>query len=125
MRLLLDTNVVLWWQNGDRRLGAHTRQTIATADTVLVSAAVLWEIAIKAHLGKLDVSLVEVFDLSADGFHELPIRGVHALVAGELPPHHKDPFDRMIAAQAQVEKLTLVTSDAIFAKYGVKVLAAH
>lgn len=123
MRLLLDTSVVLWWQSGDRRLNAHTRHAIANADTVLVSAAALWEIAIKVRLGKLDVSLDDVFDLSADGFRELPIRGVHARVAGELPAHHQDPFDRMIVAQALVEKLTLVTSDAIFGKYGVAMLA--
>jgi len=123
LRLLLDTSVVLWWQNGDRRLDAHTRHAIAKADTVLVSAAALWEIAIKARLGKLDVSLDDVFDLSADGFRELPIRGVHARVAGELPAHHRDPFDRMIVAQALVEELTLVASDAIFAKYGVAMLA--
>jgi len=123
LRLLLDTSVILWWQSGDRRLEAPTRHAIATADTVLVSAAALWEIAIKARLGKLDVSLDDVFDLSADGFRELPIRGVHARVAGELPAHHKDPFDRMIVAQALVEELTLVTSDAIFAKYGVAMLA--
>jgi len=123
LRLLLDTSVVLWWQNGDRRLGARTRRAIATADTVLVSAATLWEIAIKARLGKLNVSLDDVFDLSADGFRELPIRGAHARMAGELPAHHKDPFDRMIVAQTLVEELTLVTSDAIFAEYGVAVLA--
>ena len=123
MRLLLDTSVVLWWQNGDRRLDAHTRHAIATAETVLVSAAALWEIAIKARLGKVDVSLDDVFDLSADGFRELPIRGAHARVAGELPAQHRDPFDRMMVAQALVEKLTLVTSDAIFAKYGIAMLA--
>jgi PIN domain nuclease of toxin-antitoxin system len=122
LRLLLDTHALLWWQQGDRRLNAHVRRAIAGADSVFVSAAVLWEIVIKAQLGKLEASLDAVFDLSADGFRELPIRGLHARVAGELPPHHKDPFDRMIAAQAQVEELTLVTSDEIFRKYGVRTL---
>ncbi len=122
MRLLLDTHTLLWWQQGDRRLNARARRGIAAADSVFVSAAVLWEIVIKARLGKLHASLDAVFDLSADGFRELPIRGLHARVAGELPPHHKDPFDRMLAAQAQVEGLTLVTSDEIFRKYGVRTL---
>lgn len=122
MRLLLDTHTLLWWQQDDRRLGTQARRAIASADFVFVSAAVLWEIVIKAQLGKLQASLDAVFDLSADGFRELPIRGIHARVAGELPPHHKDPFDRMIAAQAQVEELTLVTSDDVFRKYGVSTL---
>ena len=122
MRLLLDTHILLWWQQGDRRLNASAQRAIAGADSVFVSAAVLWEIVIKAQLGKLHASLDAVFDLSADGFRELPIRGLHARVAGELPPHHKDPFDRMLAAQAQVEGLTLVTSDEIFRKYGVRTL---
>ncbi len=122
MRLLLDTHTLLWWQQDDRRLGTQARRAIASADSVFVSAAVLWEIVIKAQLGKLQASLDAVFDLSADGFRELPIRGIHARVAGELPPHHKDPFDRMIAAQAQVEELTLVTSDDVFRKYGVSTL---
>ena len=122
MRLLLDTHALLWRQQGDRRLNARARRAIAGADSVFVSAASLWEIVIKAQLGKLQASLDAVFDLPADGFRELPIRGIHARVAGELPPHHKDPFDRMIAAQAQVEDLTLVTSDDVFRKYGVRTL---
>lgn len=123
MRLLLDTHVLLWWQNGDRRLRAEARQSIAIADSVYVSAASLWEIAVKAQLGKLRASLDAVFDVAADGFRELPIRGAHARAAGELPPHHKDPFDRMLVAQAQVEGLALVTVDEVFRKYAVKILA--
>ena len=103
-------------------MSAGAQRAIAGADSVLVSAASLWEIAIKAQLGKLQASLDLVFDLSADGFRELPIRGIHARIASEFPPHHKDPFDRMLAAQAQVEELTLVTSDDVFAKYGVRTL---
>ncbi len=122
MRLLLDTHALLWWQQGDRRLSPVARRAISDADSVQVSAAALWEIVIKAQLGKIEASLDAVFDLSADGFRELPIRGIHARAAGELPPHHKDPFDRMIAAQAQVEDLTLVTSDPIFTAYGVRTL---
>lgn len=122
MRLLLDTHALLWWQQGDRRLSPAARRAISGADSVQVSAAALWEIVIKAQLGKIEASLDAVFDLSADGFRELPIRGIHARAAGELPPHHKDPFDRMIAAQAQIEDLTLVTSDAIFTAYGVRTL---
>ncbi len=122
MRLLLDTHALLWWQQGDRRLSPVARRAISGADSVQVSAATLWEIVIKAQLGKIEASLDAVFDLSADGFRELPIRGIHARAAGELPPHHKDPFDRMIAAQTQIEDLTLVTSDAIFTAYGVRTL---
>lgn len=122
MRLLLDTHALLWWQQGDRRLSPVARRAISDADSVQVSAAALWEIVIKAQLGKIEASLDAVFDLSADGFRELPIRGIHARAAGELPPHHKDPFDRMIAAQAQVEDLTLVTSNPIFTAYGVRTL---
>ena len=123
MRLLLDTHALLWWQQGDRRLSAPARRAIESADSVLVSAATLWEIVIKTQLGKLEAPLDAVFDIEADGFHELPIRGVHARALDKLPPHHKDPFDRMIAAQAQVEELTVVTSDDVFKKYGVRTLS--
>lgn len=122
MRLLLDSHILLWWQSGHRRLDRRSGKAIANADAVYVSAAVLWEIAIKTHLGRLRGSLDAIFDLSKDGFSELPVRGAHARVAAALPPHHKDPFDRMIAAQAQVEELTLVTTDDIFKAYGVRTL---
>jgi PIN domain nuclease of toxin-antitoxin system len=122
LRLLLDTRVLLWWQRGDQRLNPRTRDTIASADTVLVSAAALWEIAIKTHLGRLDADLDAVFDLAADGFRELPIRGAHAKVAASLPAHHNDPFDRMMVAQARVEDLILVSADGIFGGYDVRLL---
>jgi PIN domain nuclease of toxin-antitoxin system len=122
LKLLLDTHALLWWQMGDRRLSSKARRAVASADLVYVSAASFWEIVIKAQLGKLDASLDDAFDISKDGFRELPIRGVHARAAGELPPHHKDPFDRMIAAQTNVEGLTLVTNDEVFALYTVRTL---
>ena len=122
MRLLLDTHALLWWQQGDRRLSPPARRAIEEADSVLVSAAALWEIVIKVRLGKLEASLNAVFDLGADGFHELPIRGQHARAAGELPGDHKDPFDRIMAAQARVENLTLVSNDPAFASLGVRAL---
>jgi PIN domain nuclease of toxin-antitoxin system len=123
LRLLLDTHILLWWQRRDRQLGRSDTRAIANADAVYVSAASLWEIAIEVRLGKLEASLDSVFNLEADGFRELPIRGLHARAAGNLPDHHRDPFDRVIAAQSQIEGLTLVTSDPIFARYAVKTLS--
>ncbi len=125
MNLLLDTHVLLWWLSDDKMLGAKARAAIANPDVqVFVSAASAWEISIKMTLGKLDApeNLEEALDTS--GFTPLPITIDHALAAGRLPEHHRDPFDRMLIAQAQLERLTLVTHDGAFGHYDVGLLDA-
>ncbi len=126
MTLLLDTHVFLWWLVDHPRLREKTRSALEDAATVIhVSAASFWEIAIKAGLGRIDLGRVDLAaELEAGGFQELPIRARHALEVLALPRHHDDPFDRMLAAQARVEGLTLVSRDAIFARYGVYLLRA-
>jgi PIN domain nuclease of toxin-antitoxin system len=121
--LLLDSHALLWWQDDDARLGTRVREAIEQPGLPLFfSVASIWELAIKQALGKLDVpgSLLEV--LAEESFTELPISSAHALTAGALPPHHRDPFDRMLVAQAQSEGLTLVTNDARITGYDVPVL---
>jgi PIN domain nuclease of toxin-antitoxin system len=122
VRLLLDTHVVLWWQRDDRRLKRAARQAIATADIVWVSSVSGWEIAIKTALGRLRLDEPLPALLRADDFTELPMTLGHAVRLEALPPHHSDPFDRMLAAQALCEKATLVTTDRAFAPYGVTTL---
>lgn len=123
MRLLLDTHVLIWWDEG-ARLAARAAGAIREADQVYVSAVSAWEIAIKASLGRL-VTERRVPDVVAEsGFEELPVRLAHAEGAQTLAWHHRDPFDRMLAAQAIHEGLTLVTRDPIFGRYGVKTLKA-
>lgn len=124
MRLLLDTHVLLWWLADDPALSVQARRLIANEPEVLVSAASVWEIAIKRALGKLEVpeDLLEAID--ASGIGRLPIGLEHAVIAGALPRHHDDPFDRMLVAQARHEGLTLLTSDARIASYAVAVLPA-
>ena len=123
MRLLLDTHTLLWWLAGDAHLSAKARKAIAAErNDVLVSAASGWEISTKHRLGKLDASaLVGQIGaiLSAQSFGTLDITVDHAERAGALPGGHKDPFDRMLIAQAQAENLTLVSNDAAFDAYGV------
>jgi PIN domain nuclease of toxin-antitoxin system len=120
--LLLDTHVVLWWQRDDRRLNQAARQAIAEADRVLVSAISAWEVTIKVALGRL--RLTEPFRglLAADDFTELPLTLAHAEALAALPPHHPDPFDRALVAQARVEHATLVSHDRAFAPYAVPML---
>ena len=125
MKLLLDTHVLLWWLADDPRLGADARALIAEpSHAVLVSAASVWEIAIKRTLGKLafDADLVAV--MVENRVVSLPITVEHALHAGALSRHHDDPFDRMLIAQAQLEQASLVTHDAQFASYEVEILWA-
>jgi PIN domain nuclease of toxin-antitoxin system len=123
--LLLDAHAVLWWLADDDTLDAPARAAIADpANDVLVSAATVWEIAIKRAIGKLDAptGLLEVLDRA--GFDVLPITGGDAERAGELPRHHRDPFDRMLVAQASRLDALIVSRDAAFADYGVPVLKA-
>ena len=125
MRLLLDANALLWAVEQPERLAPSARAAIADAsNSVLVSAASLWELAIKHGLGRL--RLPEEFHsrLEERGFDMLSITPEHAWVAGALPLHHGDPFDRMLVAQAQLEGLTIVTRDAKIARYQVAVLPA-
>jgi PIN domain nuclease of toxin-antitoxin system len=121
MRLLLDTPVLLWTIAESRRLSAAARALIGEPDNDLTFSSVsLWEVAIKAGRGRddfrIDVSSLRrsLFD---NDYVELPITGAHAVALGGLPPIHRDPFDRMLVAQAIVEGLTLVTSDPAVAKY--------
>ena len=123
MNLLLDTHVLIWWDEG-RRLAAEARRAIAAADSVYVSAASAWEVAIKTRLGRLRPIRTVEQAVDESGFLELPVTFRHAERVGKLPPHHRDPFDRLLIAQADVEELTLVTRDAVFARYGVGVIGA-
>lgn len=123
MRLLLDTHVLIWWDAG-ARLSREARNAIRDADEVYVSAASAWEIAIKTALGRIVTSRTVGDAVQASGFIELPILFRHAGALGALPPLHRDPFDRLLVAQAHVEKLTIVTRDALFSQYAVKVIRA-
>ena len=125
-RLLLDTHVLLWWLSDDPQLGQTTRQVIADPrNDVYISAASTWEISIKRSLGKL--SAPEDMDsiIDNEGFDKLPITLFHGDQAGILPGHHKDPFDRMLVAQAQSEGLVVVTNDEKITRYGIRVMDAR
>ncbi|UKD18073.1 type II toxin-antitoxin system VapC family toxin (plasmid) [Burkholderia aenigmatica] len=118
MRLLLDTHVYLWSVLDDRKLSKRARQLILDADEVFVSAATIWEASIKAGLGKLNVDVDDlVAEISAAGFVELPVRVAHAARVRDLPDIHRDPFDRLLVAQAMIEPLRLVTADGHLAQY--------
>jgi PIN domain nuclease of toxin-antitoxin system len=121
--LLLDTHVLLWSRGEYRRIGASVRETITDPEiAVFFSAASIWEIAIKHASGKLRMPASLLATMAERGFSELPVRASDGLRAGALPPHHADPFDRMLIAQAQSGDLTLVTSDRRIAAYDVDVL---
>lgn len=125
MRVLLDTHVFLWWVDGARALPAKARAAIANPDNeCLLSMASAWELAIKAGLGKLKLSLpvkrFVVENVAANGFRLLEIGVAHVGRVEALAQHHGDPFDRLLIAQALEEKLPVVTADPVFGKYGVK-----
>ncbi len=122
MRLLLDTHTLVWWDND--ALPARVVKRIREADEVYVSSATAWEIAIKSALGKIDTKGT-VSDAIADyGFVELPISVSHAEAVRALPHHHRDPFDRMLVAQARTELLTLVSRDPALRLYDAAVVWA-
>ena len=125
MRLLLDAHPLLWWLANSPSLSEVARGLIADAtSTVFVSAATVWEIAIKQNLGKLQAPSDIEHQMESHQFVPLPITVGHALAAGFLPRHHDDPFDRMIVAQAAIEGLTIVTRDPRISQYDVPTLAA-
>jgi PIN domain nuclease of toxin-antitoxin system len=123
VNLLLDTHVLIWWDEG-RRLASEARRAIEEADTVYVSAASAWEVAIKIGLGRLRPTRTVEQAASESGFLELPVTFRHAQRVAALPPHHRDPFDRLLIAQAAVEELTLVTRDPVFGRYQTGVIEA-
>jgi PIN domain nuclease of toxin-antitoxin system len=125
VRLLLDTHAFLWWLDGDRRLSLKSRRLIADeSNAVLVSAASAWEITTKARLGKLpgaqDVAADVAGCVANQGFVPLDITVIHAQRAGALAGEHRDPFDRMLIAQAQIEDVSIVSDDRVFDDYNVR-----
>ncbi|MCB1961329.1 MAG: type II toxin-antitoxin system VapC family toxin [Rhodocyclaceae bacterium] len=123
MRLLLDTHIFLWAVSGSPALKPDARRLIESASEVYVSAVSVWEVAIKARLGKIDAdpqALAAAID--ASGFLELPVSAVHAAGVARLDLHHNDPFDRLLVAQAIAEPLRLVTVDEVLRKYSDLVL---
>ncbi len=127
MRHLLDTHTFVWWINDDRQLSPRVRQIIGSPEhELLFSAASAWELAIKAQLGRIDLpsDLSEFIrrQLAVNGFVALPITVEHALRVAGLPPLHRDPFDRLLIAQALLEDVPLLTADRLIAQYPVRVL---
>lgn len=125
MKLLLDTHALLWWAFGATELSPRARAVIEErSNTVLVSSASAWEIATKYRLGRLPEASVLVQDMpgwfTRAGLTELPITVAHAQRAGTLPSEHRDPFDRMLAAQSLLEDVALITRDPVFVELGVQ-----
>jgi PIN domain nuclease of toxin-antitoxin system len=125
VRLLLDTHALIWWLAGDPLLSANAKTAVLdSANEVFVSAASAWEIATKFRIGKLPQAgalAMNVRDaLTSQGFLELPITVEHGQVAGSLPGLHRDPFDRMLIAQASLADLFLVSNEAVFDRYGIR-----
>lgn len=123
MRLLLDTHIFLWAVAGSPRLKPAARRLIESAEQVYVSAASIWEVAIKAQLGKIEADPQALTNaIAASGFLELGVRAAHAAGIARLAPHHSDPFDRLLVAQALAEPLRHLTADAALVPYGDIVL---
>jgi PIN domain nuclease of toxin-antitoxin system len=123
--LLLDTHALLWWATGDEALGGKVRRLIGDDGTrVFVSAATAWEIATKVRLGRLTWASAESVEsyCAGQGFDLLPISFAHAERAGAWPQDHGDPFDRMLAAQSEIERLPLATNDRALRAFGVEVV---
>ena len=126
MKVLLDTHALLWFQAGDRRLSRAARAAMEDEDAeLIVSAATVWEMAIKVSLGRLRLGTTVaayMTDKVAQGYRLLSISGAHAAQVEELPWHHRDPFDRLLAAQALAEGCPLITRDRAFRKYGIEIV---
>lgn len=123
MKILLDTHVFIWWDGEDPALSSDLREAISDpANEIYVSAASVWEIAIKRRRGKIAFAHSIKETVKRNMFLDLPITPDHAEHAGGLPRHHGDPFDRMLVAQAMLEQMTLGTQDAMIRPYGIAVL---
>jgi PIN domain nuclease of toxin-antitoxin system len=125
VRLLLDTHVALWWLNDPSALSDEARALVADgSNDAYLSSVSLWETAIKAQAGRLDTPTPTEHAARDAGFLELPVRWAHALRAATLPPLHRDPFDRMLVAQALEDNLVLLTRDPVVRQYTVATVAA-
>jgi PIN domain nuclease of toxin-antitoxin system len=125
MKLMLDTHAFLWWLDDPKLLSMAAETAIGDPQNrILVSVVVLWEIAIKRVIGKLSAPINLQTDVAGAGFELLPLDVSHIAATETLPLHHRDPFDRMLVAQAIAEKATLVTRDPNLASYNVPILAA-
>ena len=124
MKILLDTHALLWWLSGDGQLGPQARDLIAEpANDILVSVVSLWEIQVKARIGKLTADMQEIIDeIDAQAFKLLPIKMEHLLRLGTLPAHHRDPFDHLLIAQAITEAATVLSEDRHMPAYPVLLL---
>ena len=127
MKILLDTHTLLWWFTDDNRLSPRARAYIADeANEIFVSAASAWEIATKQRMGKLDEIPEATLRFSelvaADGFTHLPINHLHSLRAGSYECEHRDPFDRMLAAQSELESIALITRDSAFREFSCRTI---
>ena len=124
-RLLLDTHAFFWWGAGSGGLSRDAKAAIAEGESLVhVSAATIWEIAIKENLGKIDLKGIRLEEeIEKENFIELPISARQAQHAGSLPRHHDYPFDRMLIAQAEIEDLVIVTHDKAFRLYGIFILS--
>lgn len=123
MKLLLDTHAALWFLAGDRQLGENARRHVSDpANEVLLSAVVAWEVAIKRPLGKLEVPAGYLEPLLEAGGVPLAVTVAHAAAVEHLPPHHRDPFDRLLIAEADIEGAALVTRALAIAAYGITVI---
>ena len=123
MRLLLDTQVWLWFLGKPTRVSRAARRALEDAEAVFVSAASVWEAAIKASMGKLDVNVAELIaQIEASGFNPLTVKFEHAARVASLPAYHRDPFDRLLVAQAVHETMRLLTTDRTLARYSELVM---
>jgi PIN domain nuclease of toxin-antitoxin system len=124
MRLLLDSHILLWWLALAPNLTDRARRAITLAEEVYVSAASVWELAIKAASGRLRMPEDLEGQMRRNGFVPLPITMAHGIAAAQLPLHHRDPFDRVLVAQASLESLTLLTADPRLKLYGIRIMLA-
>jgi PIN domain nuclease of toxin-antitoxin system len=123
LRLLLDTHAALWWLSDDERFGEEaSRQVVDPTNQILLSAAVVWEVAVKRSLGKLEAPADFVATMLSAGAHAVAVTVEHAAAVERLPWHHRDPFDRMLVAQAGIERAAIVSRDPALRSYGVAVV---